>query len=331
MSRPRKMLQSLMLLLAVLWSAEAMTPAQEAQRNEDAYDELLAQKEQMEGGEDDEQAPPEEEPSFTPEQLSKLHDKMDKNGDGKVSIDEIKDFNDDVDLGMANGDTGQILQEFDKDGDGKIGIDEYITEESPFADLDAMGGEGDDDQAQMEAAKAKEAVHMEMQQNMFKAADHDGDGFLSHDEFRGLVHPETNHKVLIETVKVVMKEKDLDKDGKLTLAEFFEHHDPGYTDEKPEGMEEDDEMDGLHEMQKQEQQNFAWLDKDKDGLLDIHEVLRWESGESNVRQSWAALFDFADADKDGHITKKELVDAHPQVIESEAHNTMKFWNEHLEL
>lgn len=306
-----------------------MTPEEAAAKNKEKYEELLAEKEAREAGEEigEESEGGEQgdagENSFSPEQLAKLHDKMDKNGDGKVSIQEVAEFNDHIDKEMANKDTPQIFGEFDKDGDGKVSMDEYVSEEPPVVDIEAMEGSEDD----VEAENAREAEHIEMQRKMFKAADHDGDDLLNVDEFRGLIHPETNHKVLIETVKMVMKEKDVDKSGKLSMAEFFERH-----DDQPEDAEGDDDMkEALDEMQKQEKKNFEWLDKDKDGHLDLHEVLRWESGESNLHQSWDAVFAFTDKDKDGHITKKEFVDAHPSIIDSEAHNTMQFWNEHLEL
>lgn len=254
------------------------------------------------------------------EQLGKLHDKMDKNGDGKVSIEEVKNFNSHIDKAMADKDTPSIFREYDKNGDGKVTVDEWGEDEEEEAGMDKMENPLDDEE------KAKEAEHKGMQKNMFKAADHNGDGSLTIDEFCGLLHPETNHKVLLESAKMVMNEKDLDKDGKLTMSEFFERH-----DEPPEMASDAETKEALDEMQEEEKQSFEWLDKDKDGKLDIHELLRWESGESTFHQSWQTLFKFTDQDKDDHITKKEFVDAHPQIIESEAHNAMQFWNEHLEL
>lgn len=73
------------------------------------------------------------------------------------------------------------------------------------------------------------------------------------------------------------------------------------------------------------------MDKDKDGKLTAEEVMRWETGEINLYRTWETLFGHTDTDKDGHITKQEFVDAHPEIVQGEAHQLMQFWAEHFEL
>jgi len=312
---PSNVLLWFLFLLALRPSGADDKMDKRAEENKRAYAEMLEKKEAKKAeeaavAEDGENKALDDD--FNPEMLGLLHDKMDANKDGHVSIEEVASFNKHIDSEMADGDVASIMKDFDKNGDGKLTIDEYITDEG----LDGIH-ELNEEMDPVEGNEDTMAEHMDMQKKMFQAADDDNDGVLTLKEFKGLIHPETNLKVLRETVVMVMKDKDTDKDGYLSLKEFFMHpSDPEAGDVEP---------------HPEEQKNFDWLDKDKDGQLDIEETMRWESGEINLYRSWEDLFGHTDKDKDGHITKKEFVDAHPEIVQGEAHQMMKFWNEHLEL
>lgn len=272
---------------------------------------------------------------FDAEMLGSLHDNMDMNKDGKVSMQEIVDFNRHLDAEMAGNDAANIMQGYDKDEDGFVSLKEY-TADDENADLDddpiqTVGENGVPEDLPGFGLRPEE--RLEMSTNMFKAADDDGNDMLTEEEFKGLIHPELNHKVLLETVKLVVKDRDTNEDGKLSFQEYFEHPEESFGPEETQLDESKLAWDNYMNLTPYEQQilAFRWLDKDKDNALDPHEVLRWESGEFNLHRSFGEIFKHADIDKDGHITKKEFQDAQPQIVQSEAHEMMRFWNEHLGL
>merc|ERR1740121_1764335 len=116
-----------------------------------------------------------------------------------------------------------------------------------------------DDLANKEEIAARKAQETEK----FKVADRNEDGKLDVSEVPSLFYPETDEGVLAITTRTTMNQKDLDKDGKLSIKEFWEGSSvPG------------EELD----ITEDERKDFAILDMDHDGLLDLSELRHWESG-----------------------------------------------------
>merc|ERR1719271_697222 len=89
--------------------------------------------------------------------------------------------------------------------------------------------------------------------------------------------------VLDVTVAETMRQKDTNKDGKLNAKEFWES----------------DQMDGDDaDLSEEEKADFARLDTNGDGSIDVNELRSWESGRFHTEDAMRKLFEAADKDSD---------------------------------
>merc|ERR1711972_498168 len=129
-------------------------------------------------------------------------------------------------------------------------------------------------------------------------------------------YPETHDGVLHVTVTDAMRKKDVDKDGMLTKQEFWDV-DTG-TDE-PYVLSEEDHAD------------FAKLDKNGDGKLDVEEMKAWESGSFHTEEAMKKLFELADQNSDMLVSIEEFDHARELIAGSDAQYHLMEWQEHSEL
>ncbi|KAI7995609.1 hypothetical protein LOK49_LG11G00048 [Camellia lanceoleosa] len=158
----------------------------------------------------------------------------------------------------------------------------------------------------------------------FNASDADGDGLLNITEFNDFQHPadSKNPKLLQWLCQEEIRERDSDKDGKVSFKEFFhglfdfvrnydeESHNPSH--------ESDDSTDAPA------RKLFAELDKDGDGYLSDVELLPvigklHPSERYYAKQQADYIISQADADKDGRLTLREMIDS-PYVFYSAIFN-----------
>lgn len=254
-------------------------------------------------GEDDNQDIEDE--SLTADQLRALHGKFDQDGDGRVSLQEVLHFSRLMSREIAARDIGAILEEIDSSKDGKLSLQEH------FDDLHSQAEGGDaEEMKELEQRKAVEEAK-------FKAADANGDGVLDADELPALFYPETHEDVLHVVAGEVLRQKDKNKDGRLSAAEFWEALD---------GASGEDE-----ELTEEEMEDFNKLDLDGDGSLNLAELKAWESGRFHTEEAMRKMFDVVDKDGDMHITAQELTEAKETVSSSGAQYHLIEWVEHHEL
>jgi len=254
-----------------------------------------------EGEEADDQDIGEE--SLSAEQLRRLHQLFDENGDGKVSMNEVMDFAHKIGKTIASKDIGSILEEIDTSKDGHLSLEEHITDIQNQAD----GG----DEEEMKELQRR----YEVETAKFKAADANGDGLLDKSELPSLFYPETHDAVLGVTVGETLSQKDANSDGVLTPHEFWEA--------SSEGEEA--------ELSEEEQADFAKLDTNHDGVLNHEELMAWESGKFHTHEALMKLFEIADKDSDMHVTADELAEAKEHIAESDVQYHLIEWAEHHEL
>lgn len=254
---------------------------------------------------DDASAPEEgddglEQDALTSDQMRALHGKMDADKDGKVSMAEMVDFSILMRRVIAKKDIHTVIDEMDTDKDGKLSLAELLK------DMESWGEEGEDD-------KAQAARRRELETAKFKAADQDGNGLLDTEELPSLFYPETHDGVLTMTAEATLKSKDSDGNGELTSKEFWEG----------------DSVDGeeMH-IGEEEKADFAKLDKDNSGTLNIAELKDWESGGFHTEEALKKLFELADKDNDMHVTADELDTARQLLAGSDAQYHLMEWTEH---
>lgn len=245
-----------------------------------------------------------EEESLTEAQLKALHSKFDQDGDGKVSLVEVMSFAHEMGKAIAARDIHAILEEIDTSKDGKLSLEEHLNDIQNQAD----GGD-EEEMKELENRKRIEA-------QKFRAADRDGDQYLDVNEVAALFYPETHEPVLSVTVAETMRQKDTNHDGKLSAHEFWEA----------------DIMDGDDgQLSEEEMQDFAKLDLNGDGFVDLNELRAWESGRFHTEEAMKKIFEIADKDSDMHVTADELAKAREQISVSDAQYHLIEWVEHNEL
>jgi Ca2+-binding EF-hand superfamily protein len=242
-----------------------------------------------------------EEETLSAEQLKALHHKMDQDGNGKVSMQEILDFTRAMGKRIAFKDIGPIMEEIDTNKDGKLSLEEHL------ADIHNQA-EGGDEQEMKEVEERKKT-----EQAKHAAADTNGDGFVDKEELTGLFYPETQPEVLKVTVAATMRQKDSNADGKLSPHEFWQAEDGG------------------DDLSEEEKADFQMLDKDGDGALSAAEVEQWESGLFHSTAAMKKLIEIADTDNDMHVTGDELAAAASALAPTDAHFHLLDWAEHPEL
>jgi len=241
---------------------------------------------------------------LTSEQMRSLHKKMDANGNGQVSLAELLDYSHVARREIAKYELNGVVQHLDTDKDGKISLKEY-----------------QDDGGRVFAHHREESDKERKEE--FETIDENKDGFVEPEELTGLFHHHINDKVETKLTAVAMKDKDTNRNGALTMEEFYGHlADP--EKEKVDPSEIPDE----------EKEIFRKLDIDNSGTLTLKELKAWESGAFHTEESMKQLFTVADLNADNVLTADEL-DAVKSKIASEdyadAHSYLESWVQHGEL
>jgi Ca2+-binding EF-hand superfamily protein len=164
-----------------------------------------------EGDDEDEGSPlqhyEDEGHEVTQKHLEDLHEHLDGNKDGKVSVAEIVDFHKEANKIMAKQEIEAVFHEIESTQDGSLSLEEHTKEsEEVHEHLPAD-----------EKAKA-----IEHETAKFKASDVNGDGQLDAGELVHLMHPNTHPEVLDLHVDEEMRKKDENKDGKISEQEWGE-------------------------------------------------------------------------------------------------------------
>uniref|UniRef100_A0A0N5A7K3 Reticulocalbin-3 n=1 Tax=Syphacia muris TaxID=451379 RepID=A0A0N5A7K3_9BILA len=238
-------------------------------------------------------------PEESRKRLRVLAVKMDVNHDGFVDNEELTDWIQKSIISLDKEESDERFAELDKDGNLVITWSEYIAD--GFGDIQ-----------ETENMDAEDKKLMEEDRKYFVAADHDGNGVLNMEEFDAFHAPE-HHPHMHETVvELTLKEKDLNKDGKIDLKEFL-------------GDIAGNEGAEWYEMEKA---RFAdEYDKDKSGFLEGEEIVAWLIPDTKVtaQQEAEHLIANADKDHDKRLSIDEIVDEYGLFVGSEATN----YGEHL--
>lgn len=256
-------------------------------------------------GRDEAQTFDELSPEESKQRLGIIVDKIDKDGDGKVTSQELRDWIQFVQKRYVTEDVERQWVSHERNGDGQLTWQEYYNITYGF--VNPIELETDN----LANGHNSYSEVIERDQNRFTAADKDKGGFLTKEEFLDFLHPEDGGAHMRDVViHETIADIDKDGDGLVNMEEYLaDLWTGGETGEKePEWVEEE------------RKQFKEFRDKNADGKLDRQEVEEWilpqdfDHSEVEVRH----LIGEADENSDGVLTKDEIVEKHDLFVGSQA-------------
>ncbi|XP_006618186.1 calumenin [Apis dorsata] len=245
---------------------------------------------------------------LTPEESTRrlgiIVDKIDKDNDGYVTGEELKDWILYSQRRYIRNNIEHQWKSHNPEEKEKLPWTEYLA--MVYGDMDEQEAENHE--------KSKDntfsyAAMLKKDRRRWTAADLDGDDALTKEEFAAFLHVEeadhTKDIVVLET----MEDIDKDGDGKISLSEYIgDVYDGAEGEEEPEWV-------------KNEKEQFSmYRDKDGDGFLDLEEVKTWiipadfDHAEAESRH---LIFE-ADTDADQKLTKDEILKKYDIFVGSQA-------------
>uniref|UniRef100_A0A8D8Y725 Reticulocalbin-3 n=1 Tax=Cacopsylla melanoneura TaxID=428564 RepID=A0A8D8Y725_9HEMI len=312
---------SLLLGLSLVWNGSCIPNPDETQPKKRTLEKELSSKEHYHSKEhnpdyDHEAFLGEEAKTFdqlsveeSKKRLEIIVDKIDKDKDGFVAKEELKDWIQYTQKRYIHNDVENQWRTHNPENKDKISWDEY--KKMVYGFMDEVNP---DELAKDEDQGYSYQVMLNRDKRRWNVADVNGDKALTREEFASFLHPEeTAHMrdlVVIET----MEDIDKDKDGKVSLREYIGDMYRG-SDLGEDGEEE------LPDWVKNEKEQFAmYRDKNGDGYMDGEEVKNWilppdfDHSEAEARH----LIYESDADADQKLTKEEILAKYDLFVGSQA-------------
>ncbi|XP_061174316.1 calumenin-like isoform X3 [Saccostrea echinata] len=236
-------------------------------------------------------------PEESKERLGIIVGKIDKDGDGKITEQELRDWIQYVQKRYIITDTDRMWKDHDVESD-KLSWSSYKKR--------TYGSEDDPTDEDSSTFSYKDMI--ERDERRWKAADKDGDGYLNKEEFADFLHPEEAEHMRDIVVKETMEDIDKDKDGFISLEEYIGDMWPDKNEEEPDWV-------------KTERETFAsQRDKNGDGKMDLDEVKNWiippdyDHSEAEAKH----LISESDSNKDGKLSKEEILEHYDLFVGSQA-------------
>ncbi|CAN6892418.1 unnamed protein product [Brassica oleracea] len=133
-------------------------------------------------------------------ELSRVFKMFDKNGDGKIAKNELRDFFKSVSILVPENEIKEMIAKMDVNGDGFMDIDEF----------------GSLYQEMMEEKEEEEDMR-----EAFRVFDQNGDGFITDEELRSvLASMGLKQGRTLEGCRKMISKVDVDGDGMVNFKEF---------------------------------------------------------------------------------------------------------------
>lgn len=248
---------------------------------------------------------------LTPEEskrrLELIVEKIDKDQDGFVTKEELKDWIKYTQRRYIHNDVETQWRTHNPENKDKIEWSDYKKMVYGFMDeVDAAELAKDEDQGfSYQNMLARDSRRWNM-------ADIDGDRALTREEFSAFLHPEETEHMRDLVVTETMEDIDKNKDGKVSLREYIGDMYRGSESDKDEELPE--------WVQNEKEQFSMYRDKDGDGYMDEEEVKNWilppdfDHSEAEARH----LIYESDADADQKLTKEEILAKYDLFVGSQA-------------
>ncbi|XP_037111189.1 calumenin-B-like [Syngnathus acus] len=236
-------------------------------------------------------------PEESKERLGMLVERIDEDKDGFVTEEEMKKWIKHAQKRWIYEDVDRQWKTHDLDQDGKVSWEEYKNATYGYI-LDEPEPDDDFSYRQM----------MVRDERRFKMADQDGDQKATKEEFTAFIHPEEFDHMKDIVVIETMEDIDKNGDGLIDLDEYIGdmYNEEGTTE--PEWV-------------KTEREQFSeFRDKNKDGKMDRDETRDWilPNDYDHAEAEAKHLVHESDTNKDGVLTKDEIVDKYDLFVGSQA-------------
>ncbi|KAM7378653.1 hypothetical protein PAMA_013526 [Pampus argenteus] len=222
---------------------------------------------------------------------------MDSNKDEFVSEEELKVWIKNAQKKHIYDSVEHQWKDFDLNSDGLISWEEYknVTYGSY---LDNPQTDTEYDYSHM----------MARDERRFKVADKNGDLIADKQEFTAFLHPEDHEHMKDIVVQETIEDIDKNGDGFIDLKEYIGDM---YTSEE---NEEEPEW-----VASERQQFSEFRDKNNDGKMDREETLNWilPADYDHAVAEAKHLLHESDANQDGKLTKKEILDKYDVFVGSQ--------------
>merc|ERR1712051_93910 len=246
-------------------------------------------------------------PEESKRRLSVIVDKIDNDGDGLVTLEEMRNWIKFTHDRYTSEDVERQWVQHNQEGKDALGWDEYRQLVYGFLD-----DTSDDNEVSEEDNESYRKMEVR-DRRRWGLADENGDGSLTKLEFKHFLHPEEVDHMKDLVVQETIDDIDKDGDGKLSLEEYIGdmyHHDE---EDGPEGEEP--------EWVKRERESFNEVrDTNNDGFMDNNEVRTWILPQDfdHVEAEAKHLIHESDSDSDEMLTKDEILSKYDLFVGSQA-------------
>ncbi|KDR16997.1 calumenin [Zootermopsis nevadensis] len=244
---------------------------------------------------------------LTPEEsrrrLGLIVDKIDKDADGFVTREELKDWIQYTQKRYITDDVERQWKTHNPENKGNLSWEEY--KKMVYGFMDDM----DPSEFEKEEEGFSYQNMLRRDRRRWSVADQDGDDALTKEEFSGFLHPEETGHMRDIVVLETMEDIDKDKDGRISLNEYIA--------DMYRGTEGEPEPDWV----KNEREQFSqYRDKDGDGFMDKEEVKNWiipPDFDHSEAEALHLIYE-SDVDADHKLSKEEILAKYDLFVGSQA-------------
>lgn len=242
-------------------------------------------------------------PEESQRRLGVIVDKIDKDHDGQVTVDELAKWIKFTQTRYITDDVERQWESHKIEGKESINWDEY--RQNVYGFLDEEGAEAEENGFSYQQMETRD-------NRRWVLADLDHDGELTKLEFQAFLHPEDAEHMRDIVVQETLEDIDKDGDGKINLDEYIGDM---YKDEDTVGQEEEPDW-----VASEREQFTKYRDSDGDGLMDMEEVKAWiipPDFDHSEAEAKHLVFE-SDSDQDSMLTKEEILDKYDLFVGSQA-------------
>ena len=246
-------------------------------------------------------------PEESKKRLGDIVDKIDTDDDGQVSFEELRLWIQQQQKSYIREDVDRQWKSHNPENNTVLKWETYRKLTYGFMDdLEKRSVHKLDD----EDTKTYRDM-MRRDKRRWEMADKDHDDVLTKQEFTDFLHPEETPHMQSVVVEETLEDIDKDKDGKISLEEYIS--DMYSSDGK--------DPSSVPDWVTREREQFKeYRDKNRDGFLDQEEIKFWilppdyDHSEAEARH----LMSESDSNKDGSLSKQEIVDNYDLFVGSQA-------------